>query len=149
MKKSVVSSFAILILVVASAAVSVHAQSAGEIRVNIPFEFTAGDKALPAGQYSVRRVFERSDSPLYVQNRKSSETATIMTQVGPTSSSPAGVRLVFNRYGEEYFLSQVWTDEGRIGREVSKSKRERSLEKELAQHASKSERVVVVAAALE
>ncbi len=146
MKKSVVSSLAILILVVASAAVSVHAQSVSEIRVNIPFEFTAGDKALPAGQYSVRRVFERADGPLYVQNRKSSETAAIMTQVGPTSSSPTGAKLVFNRYGEEYFLSQVWTDEGRVGREVRKSKRERSLEKELAYHASKPERVVVVAA---
>lgn len=66
-----------------------------------------------------------------------------MTHIGPTSSKPVGARLVFNRYGEEYFLSQVWTDGGQLGRELPKSKRERSLEKVLAQHASKPERVVI------
>lgn len=146
MKKRVMSSFALLILVAASAAVSVHAQSVDEIRVNIPFEFTVGDKTLPAGKYSVRRVFGGPNSPLYVQNRDSNETATTLTQVAQASSNPAGARLVFNRYGEEYFLAQVWTGGSGIRQEIPKSHRERSLEKELAQHASQPERIVVVTA---
>ena len=40
------------------------------------------------------------------------------------------VKLVFHRYGERYFLSEVWT--GESGRQLLKSRQERAIERELA-----------------
>jgi len=37
--------------------------------------------------------------------------------------------LIFNRYGNEYFLSQVWAKGGSVGRGLPKTRAERELER--------------------
>jgi len=41
-------------------------------------------------------------------------------------------RLVFHRYDNCYFLSEVWMSGERVGRELRKSAQERAIERELA-----------------
>ena len=36
-------------------------------------------------------------------------------------------KLIFNRYGNKYFLSQIWTAGSKSGRELPKSQRETEL----------------------
>jgi hypothetical protein len=56
--------------------------------------------------------------------RLSKIVLTVPVQAGGTQES---ARLIFNRYGEQYFLSQVWTPADNTGLELSRSRAERSL----------------------
>jgi len=51
----------------------------------------------------------------------------------------AQARLVFHRYGNTYFLSQVWMAGSGAGRELLKTRQERAIERELMAIAPKGE----------
>ena len=52
-------------------------------------------------------------------------------------------KLVFDRYGTQYFLAEIWVEGARLGRHLPKSSREKELAKDLAQNAR--QRVEIVA----
>jgi hypothetical protein len=112
MKNQVLKSIAILGLFVLAVA-SVHAQTPTRIEVEIPFAFLAGKASLKAGAYSVKRI---SNSALAIRSADGETTALVNAPLTISSrDSKPGERLVFNRYGDRYFLSQVWlrSDTGR------------------------------------
>ena len=112
MKNTIVKTFAIAGLLLLSIA-SVQAQSGSRVSVNIPFDFTAGTAKLKAGTYNVKRV---SDRTLAIRTADGKKTALLNAPLTIGSrDSNAGQRLVFNKYGDRYFLSQVWleVDSGR------------------------------------
>jgi hypothetical protein len=138
MKKDILKGTTMLMLLVAvtlvTAVVSANAQS-NPIKANIPFEFIVGDKTLPAGEYTVKPA--TSGGALAIQNADGKGNVVRMT--GPTEQKTRGrARMVFHRYGHNYFLAEVW-DIGTNGRELAKSKQERAVERELASISSKSE----------
>ena len=138
MKKNILKSFTMLTLLVAvalaGAVVSANAQS-NPIKVNIPFEFVVGDKTLPAGEYLAKPA--TTGGALAIQNADGKGNVVRMT--GPTEQkNKSRARMVFHRYGHNYFLAQVWNGES-TGRELAKSKQERAVERELASIPSKSE----------
>ena len=53
-----------------------------------------------------------------------------MTRPNRTSEVQKQSKLVFNRYGDQYFLSQVWMAGSDTGRDLSPSRNERNLAKE-------------------
>ena len=55
-------------------------------------------------------------------------------------------RLVFHRYGERYFLAEVWSGSDSTGRQLMKSRQERAIERELASIQGSYETVEVLAA---
>ena len=55
-----------------------------------------------------------------------------------TDAASVDTRLVFHRYGELYFLSEVWTLGDSSGRQLLKSRQEHALDKQRA-HPSKKE----------
>jgi ATP/maltotriose-dependent transcriptional regulator MalT len=121
-------------MLVVPAVLSVHAQSLQyRITANIPFEFSIGDKQLPAGKYSFGRARQASDDTVLSVNdsdgrwkavRASSPVQTLRTTKRP--------KLVFHRYGSEYFLSQVWAAGAETGRQFPKTQREREVERKVA-----------------
>ena len=52
-------------------------------------------------------------------------------------------KLVFNRYGSQYFLSQVWIAGHRDGEQLRKTGQERGLQRELAKLGSKPEVITI------
>ena len=112
MKKQVVRTLMMFGLVMAMFVMvgSAQAQSlANKMRINIPFEFSVGDSKLPAGDYSVGRALSTSgDTVLLISNVKHSDSAFPLTN-SAQSLDPKDVNtLVFHRYGDQYFLYQVW-----------------------------------------
>ena len=106
---------------------ALHAQTPGSslLTVNIPFSFVAGQTTLPAGHYSVSH-FPGSDWILLRNDDGRSITMLpIMASSAPKSQSGSS-KLVFNRYGEIYFLAQVWTADNQV-RECFRSSAERVL----------------------
>lgn len=113
MKNQVMRSIAILGLFFMLAIASVNAQTPSRVEVNIPFDFSAGKATLKAGTYSIKR---RSGNLLAISSVDGKTTALVNAPLTIGSrDSKAGERLVFNQYGSQYFLAQVWlsVDTGR------------------------------------
>ena len=110
---------------------SAQAQSLGnKFRINIPFEFSVGDKKLPAGEYSVGRALPSSgDAVLLVSNVDHPESAFPLTNSAQSIKPKNADTLVFHRYGDQYFLFQVWPKGATYGRVVVKSRSEREAQR--------------------
>jgi len=105
MKIQIMRSIAIVGLFFMLAIASVSAQTPSSVEVSIPFDFSAGTAKLKAGDYSIKRL---SGNALAIR-RDGKTTALINAPLTIGSrDSKAGERLVFNRYGAQYFLSQIW-----------------------------------------
>lgn len=126
-----------------SALASVSAQTPSHnITANIPFEFSVGEKKLPAGQYAVGRI-NSDGSMLRVGNRD--ESASRLTITVQASEPKEESVLVFTRYGDRYFLSEVWLAGEENGRQMIKSTDEKAMGQELAKKEAKAETIVVAA----
>jgi len=144
MKKQILSIVAILSLLVTLAVAGV-ANSAGRIEVSIPFDFTVGKAKLKAGRYAIDSATAQG-----VQRIQSEDGRTSLffgTYGGQTSKEPSRAKLVFRRYGNQYFLSEVWDEGSSVAMQLPKSRAERDLErtKYLAQNGAGPELVTVLA----
>jgi len=89
----------------------------GDLCANIPFEFIVGSKVLPAGNYIVRinhqsGVVEICEEGVYCESAVTSPVEAVQ--------GPAKPELAFRKYGNQYFLSQIWPA-GRVGRHLPDS----------------------------
>jgi hypothetical protein len=125
---------ALTVLLVATAA---HAQSA-KVAGTIPFNFVAGDRAYPAGDY----VISNDGSVLRIANTENMSNDELILSHACEKATPSDrTKLVFRQMGGEYFLHQIWVDGETRGRELPRSKTERQL----AQNHEKSESIIVAA----
>jgi len=89
--------------------ISARAQDASSIVVNVPFEFVAGGKTLPAGTYSVGCVFPETDSTLIISSHDKGE---FLLPIGFDRASAGQAKLSFEHLGDTYFLREVQTPAG-------------------------------------
>ena len=125
----------IVAIAFATAVVSAQAQSAKTVVSNVPFEFIVGDQTLPAGEYHINRSLGNA---LRIQTSDPAASASRLTNEIQSRNNKRA-RLVFHRYGERYFLAEVWTGAGDVGRQLLKSRQERAIEREMSTIASKTE----------
>ena len=127
----------VIVIALATAAVSANAQSVKKVAADVPFDFIVGDRTLSAGEYTLRSLGS-PDTGVMIQDADGKNLGTRQTfPISPNSRRSA--RLVFHKYGQRYFLAEVWTGAGEPGRHLTKSRQERAIERELATIASKSE----------
>jgi len=91
------------------------------MEVDIPFTFSVEDHSLPAGEYQVFTVTPERSIRLISTDGKHS--AIINTLPNYATLPSENSRLVFHRYGNEYFLAQVWTAGQNVARNPLSSKR--------------------------
>ena len=144
MKHQILKTIAILGLFFMLAMTSVSAQTTGKVEVKIPFDFTAGKATFKAGTYSIKRV---SNNSVAIRSLDGKTTKLIDAPLAiGARDSKAGERLVFNHYGDQYFLSQVWV-EADSGRQLFTSGAEKKAAQEykLAHNNEKPQRVEIAA----
>ena len=120
---------ALILLVTVSSA---YAQTDRQTQVNIPFNFTVGEKALPAGTYLIRQNRKDSDTVWVIQNKESGEAALLLTRSVRANETQENAKFVFRKYDDLYFLSEFWAAGTNTGREIQVTDRERALAKALA-----------------
>jgi len=149
MKTQAFRTITMLSLLLMLAAVSVTAQQLSEnsIAVKIPFDFAVDETKLPAGNYTLRRFISTSSADqLVIQNAEARVgMRTGITRPNRASEIQRKSKLVFNRYGEQYFLSQVWMAGSDTGRDLFQSRNERNVAKELARNNSEHQKVALTA----
>lgn len=123
---------------------SVHAQLPGtEIRASIPFDFSVRGKTLPAGDYEISRIGDEPADLLMRNVRDKREHVIFATDPRDARRIPRRNVLVFNRYGDTYFLEEVVTAGEETGRELNPSHAERTLRRDMAKNQVEPETVVV------
>jgi len=95
----------------------------GDTITDIPFAFTVANKTLPPGRYIVTRM---SETTLRIFSSHKQGTVVLTTKVEGKPLENAG-KMVFHRYGDAYFLSEVWGAASGTGRKVFQSRAEREL----------------------
>ncbi len=145
--------FVLVIVSVLAGAVSLYAQHS--FRVTVPFEFTTVSGTLPSGEYFIRMDRGlilinglQGQGSTWVLGTTTSRTtiAEVITKWQPGVTGGAadihnqkdsGTRsqgggsgencVVFTKYGDKYFLHEIW--KGYTGREVSVSKAEQAIQR--------------------
>ena len=100
---------------------NVHAQSV-RFSIKIPFDFYVGNQNMPAGWYEVRPL--AAGSVLQFFERDGKHVSSVMTTGTSVQNNPVKDTVVFNRYGDQFFLSEVHWRGSLSGRTLTKSSRE-------------------------
>ena len=111
------------------------------MKVNVPFAFGVQDQSLPAGQYLVFTVTPQRSIRIVSANGKHSAIVNTLPNYAKEPSSNS--RLLFHRYGNEYFLAEVWT----AGEDVARNPLSSKKAMESANNGERPESFTVVALA--
>lgn len=98
----------------------VYSQARAPIKVNVPFDFVVGDTHLQAGSYTLERTDQ--DLPITLIRSEDGHQA-VFALTSPLRIAFGEPKVVFNRYGDRYFLSEIRA--GTLAGEVPKSRIER------------------------
>lgn len=132
MKKQLLKASTVLSFIATfSVVMSASAQPFNVIRVSIPFDFTFGDKNFPAGKYTVQQLFQNTTNGIMIRSEDGKATAMRLTSSVQSSAPKHDAELIFHRYGNQYFLSEVWAAGENTGFELPESKGEQILERGL------------------
>lgn len=139
MKKQIARTFAAVtfgLLFIVAASSAAQAQGARRAVVEVPFEFLAGQERLPAGRYTVRPASQDGGKLMHIRSEDGRVNAVVLTNAaGASAPKSTGSSLVFRRYGDRYFLAQVFISGAADGRELAPTGAEKNLRRELRRRA--------------
>ncbi len=105
-----------------AAAAAVQAQTS-LVTANVPFNFYMGSSAMAQGSYWVG---ECSHGPVVCMKSADGAKAALSHSIEAKTPNDAA-KLVFRRYGDTYFLAEIWTGGSATGLALSPSAREREI----------------------
>jgi hypothetical protein len=112
--------FALLGLGLLLATVSAYAQTAN-LKADVPFKFVVAGRSMPSGEYTIRTL-NGINHALVISSED--QKPSIFMAHSCVSMKPVQSKLVFRRYGDQYFLSEIWTEGSDAGYQLTKSRRE-------------------------
>jgi hypothetical protein len=116
---------AVVTILAAMACTGLLAQTV-DMTATIPFDFQAGNKLMPAGEY---QVHEQGTWVILRSLDGSKSVATVLTNAATGADRNRDARIEFHRYGGAYFLTTIWYPYSGDGRDVPQTSRERELAK--------------------
>src|SRR5712671_2533125 len=106
-----------------------HAQIIGDLDVDIPFQFHAGNTKLPAGKYRIHMLDDSDLTVMEITSADGSTSALFQVQESDANSAPAKSELIFNKYGNRYFLAKLFDEGNPSGSKVVESRYEKQMSK--------------------
>ncbi|MGA2048539.1 MAG: hypothetical protein ABSG96_12640 [Terracidiphilus sp.] len=97
-----ISAMALFTIATLVAATGLLAQQPA-LKADIPFNFTVGDTSMPAGEYTITSIDSRMVKIQSVDKQHVGWVAALQSH----QESESGAQLVFDRYGEFYFLHRI------------------------------------------
>jgi hypothetical protein len=105
---------------------------------DIPFDFTVETVTMPAGQYVLQPIANLNGA-LRIANLETHKSVLVLAPSAASTykGNPTDTgKVIFHRYGDRYFFSEVWGPYGPRGRatptRLEQEIRERSAEKQMA-----------------
>jgi hypothetical protein len=138
--KSTIRTIALAALVsVAFVAPALRAQDRPIARVNVPFSFDYGTAHFARGVYT---LIMTSPDILLIRNDANASIHLVETAWEPAQAN-GGSRVVFNQYGDRYFLEQVLISGSGIHISVPESNAEKNATRELVLRGAQATQVAV------
>ncbi len=97
-----------------------------QFTMQVPFDFVAGNHQFSAGDYTI--TSDTATGTVRVRGGDEGSTIVLGTYSAGENREGARAKLIFNQYGNHFFLSQVWPA-GATGRGLSKSRQEVEMAK--------------------
>jgi hypothetical protein len=94
----------------------------GDLVADIPFAFVVAGRTLPPGHYIINRLNEN----LGIHDSQH-QSLFVPTHSAQRPAHDNASKIVFHRYGNTYFLEEVWVGSTSIGRALFPSPAERKL----------------------
>jgi len=119
---------ALTMLAVALMIIVPMSQAQSRTTANVPFAFSMNQGSMPAGGYEISSV---RDNVIAVHNLDTKEVRLLIASMHVESSQASGAphaKLVFHKYGDQYFLAQIWDGQSRTGIAWPESKLEKELQ---------------------
>jgi hypothetical protein len=134
--------FATALLAALSLMATTGASAQNKQQATVPFDFTVGQQLFPAGTYVIDHV---SYGLISVRGWKGNELLSALTPITPTSQVRKNPdKLVFHKYGDQYFLSEIRGDVGEAACTISTSKLERHVQLQQAAAANQGNTVIAL-----
>jgi hypothetical protein len=130
--------FALIGLGLLLATASAYAQT-GVVKATVPFNFIVNKTELPAGDYKIQPM-GLTASAMAIESPDGKVVKAFLPVECAARQTPRTTKLVFHRYGAQYFLAQIWKTGNDRGQELPMS----GLETEVAREYP-AQSVVVVA----
>ena len=143
MKKQIFMLAASVVVLVTMGAATAQAQTVNQFTADIPFAFHVGGEKFPAGEYTIRCLNPSSDVKVLQLRNTVGESSVMFHTNSIVGRMNRKSRLVFSRYGNQYYFSQAWLASESFGMQAVKSRREKATAKEMARLAYKPEMVAV------
>jgi len=104
MKSITVIAFAVCLLASFAVVGTVSAQDHAA-RATVPFGFNVGDKWVPAGTYTITSTSETRSNVISIRDKD--RTIALWSLVQPDSRRLNADKLVFTKYGDQFFLHEI------------------------------------------
>jgi hypothetical protein len=127
MKTKVIALLAVMVGLAVGVA---SAQSTQPLTFKTPVPFVVGDQLMPAGEYTVRDVSISMTSG-FLSFRSADGDGIVVVRSIPIEKLDYETRhkLIFHRYGSQYYVSEIWTPGYRTGRIIMQHPSELKLAK--------------------
>lgn len=148
MIKKMLNILGVSVLVLTGLMATASAQDTSSTKtVKIDFDFYAGKKLMPAGEYRISLRSNTSTHKMILIKQVNGDEQAILASVPyPNKTNYEPGSLVFNRYGEQYFFSAVQLGNGNALHTILKTRAEREIGKKIAKNSNndKQEEVVTI-----
>jgi len=108
------------------------------LKADVPFQFMLRNQTLPAGAY---QVHPSANLRMLTIQTAGGKAVPVFANSATSARNQKIDKLVFHRYGDRYFLAEVWTHGASCGWEIPPT----SLERELAAHKTNARTQILVA----
>lgn len=112
-----------LTLTLLAAAVLTLPLNAQAVRVDVPFEFAVGSTTAPPGQYLIEYQAGSPVMTIAGRDRDSKYYTNLLGGI-EVPNRDAQQKLIFHRYGDQYFLAEICTRASRISMPMTRTERE-------------------------
>ena len=96
------------------------------VKATVPFDFAVGNSHLPAGTYTISSADSRSSTGLLIRS-DSGKIAVLINAVADGKQSNTG-KLVFDKYGDQYFMREILCSNADMNMELPVSKAEKKAQ---------------------
>jgi hypothetical protein len=123
---------AIAIAALASLVTAGSAVAQGQaVKATVPFDFAVGNSHLPAGTYTISSADSRSSNGLMIRSDSGKITVLTTAYAADGKQSNTG-KLVFDKYGDHYFMREILCSNVDMNLELPVSKAEKKVQQQQA-----------------
>jgi hypothetical protein len=124
MKRQMLSLVGVLALLLVGA--SAYAQNI-KVKATVPFDFIVNGKTLPAGEYTIASFGSVDGRTLMVRSGDLDKQMLVRANSSESLKVSDKTKLVFHRYDQRYFLSEIWVAGNDRGHQIPRGGREKEL----------------------